>query len=89
MPVQDDPARVAAEHRIMISDRALSVLPVTSGTTDTMTILRVVDATGRLLEERTWNGSTTVEFESLPSGTYVLIAQALDGAPRATRFLIP
>lgn len=89
MPVQDDPARVAAEHRIMISDRALSVLPVTSGTTDTMTILRVVDATGRLLEERTWNGSTTVEFESLPSGTYVLIAQALDGAPRATRFIIP
>ena len=89
MPLQDEPAREAPEYKFSVTDKTLSVMPIGNGTTNTMVMLRVLDATGRLLEERIWNGSTPLEFAGFASGTYVFVAQAHNGAQQATRFVIP
>lgn len=88
MPLLDGPVRTDAQCRIMVVDRDLSVLPI-SRDASAHVLLRLMDATGRLLAERLWNGAARSEFPGLNSGAYVLVAQPQGGAPQAMRFVIP
>ena len=89
MPVQDEPAREAPQYRIMITDRSLSILPADYDGSSAILMLRVIDATGRIVQEHGWNGATLWELGDLSSGTYIIVAQPRDGAPQTTRFFIP
>ncbi|MBK7555091.1 MAG: hypothetical protein IPI55_10935 [Flavobacteriales bacterium] len=89
MPLQDEQAREAAQYKIMITDGSLSVLPADYDGSSAAVMLRVIDATGRIVQEHGWNGATLWELGDLSSGTYVFVAQPRDGAPQTTRFFIP